>query len=224
MNDILTPKLNLFIKEKPFTVLFLVYLLAVATSVIVSTQIKDNTSKIEIFTNDGSINDKKPEENKMYSDIAGAVNSPGVYELSGDYRIGDLIALAGGISEDASEEWISKVLNLSIKVTDGQKIYIPFKWDVFDPSYDIEPLPLVKKLVGEYSASVVSKESPRKADTVLLNVNIASQEELDTLPGIGPTYAGKIYQNRPYEDFSSLLEKSGISNKILEKIKDLIEY
>src|SRR5205085_1673286 len=58
-------------------------------------------------------------------DISGAVNSPGVYSLPSSARVEDAIKTAGGFSETANGGYISKSLNLSQKLSDGQKIYIP---------------------------------------------------------------------------------------------------
>ena len=51
-----------------------------------------------------------------------------------------------------------------------------------------------------------------------------SKEELDTLPGIGPAYADKIIQSRPYQSYNELKEKSGVAVATIEKIKDLISF
>lgn len=60
-------------------------------------------------------------------DISGAVNSPAVYSLPADSRVEDAIKAAGGFSSSANADYIAKNINLSQKLTDGQKIYIPFQ-------------------------------------------------------------------------------------------------
>ncbi|KKS59848.1 MAG: hypothetical protein UV25_C0017G0010 [candidate division WWE3 bacterium GW2011_GWB1_42_41] len=57
-----------------------------------------------------------------------------------------------------------------------------------------------------------------------MNVNTVTFDELDALPGIGATYAGKIVANRPYSGVEEFKEKSGLTNSVYEKIKDLITY
>jgi DNA uptake protein ComE-like DNA-binding protein len=61
-----------------------------------------------------------------YAHICGAVNSPGVYQVKEDYRVVDLVKLAGGFTEKAAEDYV----NQALKVQDGQRIYIPTQKEV----------------------------------------------------------------------------------------------
>lgn len=141
-------------------------------------------------------------------DVSGAVGKPGVYELSSDARVQDALIAAGGMSSDADRVAVARGLNLAARVTDGGKIYIPFEGD----------------------SSMVSSGSPQSgSQTVLgttqsglININSASESELDTLPGIGPVTASKIIANRPYEKIEDLLSKKAVGNATFEKIKDKI--
>jgi competence protein ComEA len=171
-------------------------------------------------------------------DISGAVEKPGLYKLGVSSRVGDVVNAAGGISKDASLEYVSKNLNLAQKLEDTQKIYVPFEWDLYDSEeYDVQPLiikttsnitassqPMAsdnpKIAISDASKSNVSPgSSPQKT-----NVNKASIEELDKLPGIGPVYAKKIVDNRLYKDYAELVSKSGVPKSTLEKIKDEILF
>jgi competence protein ComEA len=58
-------------------------------------------------------------------EVAGAVETPGVYKLSTNARVEDALIIAGGISVDADRDWMEKTLNRAAKISDGQKIYIP---------------------------------------------------------------------------------------------------
>jgi len=135
---------------------------------------------------------------EIFVDIQGAVEKPGVYKLSSDSRINDLLIAAGGLSAEADRGWVAKNLNLAQKLSDGAKIYIPQKGEQS-----------VGKVAG---ASVMGK----------ININTASKSELDTLPGIGPAYAQRIIENRPYQTIEDLLKVPGIGPKKLEKIRDKI--
>ncbi|MBI2012688.1 ComEA family DNA-binding protein [Candidatus Curtissbacteria bacterium] len=124
--------------------------------------------------------------------VDGAVAAPGVYKLTTDSRIGDAIKAAGGFAKDAD----TAKVNLAAKIADGQKILIPKKGEA-----DVKGLSL---------------------DGGLININTASEKELDTLPGIGPVTAQKIIASRPYSDSGELLSKKVVSGSVYEKIKGLI--
>ena len=134
-------------------------------------------------------------------DIAGAVVNPGVYELSKDKRIEDIIVEAGGFTNTVNKEYISKELNLSQKVSDGQKIYIPFE--------------------GETGKPVINGVSTTSSAKV--NINTATSSELEVLPGIGPSTASKIVASRPYSSIQDLLSKKVLGKATFEKLKDQIE-
>jgi len=96
--------------------------------------------------------------------IEGAVVSPGVYKLPQDSIIKDALVLSGGLSSDADRDYVSKNINLAVKLYDGAKIYIP--------------------KIGENS--VVAQTSGATDQQSLINVNTASADALDALPGVGP--------------------------------------
>ena len=137
---------------------------------------------------------------KIKADIEGAVIRPGVYELSTDSRLQDLIIASGGLSQDADRDWLAKNTNLALKITDGAKLYIPKTGD---------------KLTGNGSLSVQNQSG-------LININSATSSELDTLPGIGPATAEKIINNRPYQSLDELVSKKAVGSKVFENIKDKI--
>jgi len=168
------------------------------------------------------------ENGSIFAEIAGAINKPGVYEFSSVSRLTELVNEAGGFSRDASEEWVSKYLNLSSRLTDSQKVYIPFKWD--DPAESVGQHD-VAVLINPYTKTQTQLSSGQTDDANnqeevggKTNVNTASQEDVDALSGIGPVYAARIIENRPYDDFLSFVEKSGIPKGVLEKIQDQIRF
>ncbi|EKD91286.1 MAG: hypothetical protein ACD_30C00028G0005 [uncultured bacterium] len=133
-------------------------------------------------------------------DISGAVLKPAVYEISQTARIEDVIKLAGGFSQNANQEYISKSLNLSQKISDGQKIYIPINGEIAP----------IGQVAG---ASAAGK----------IGINSSSQADLEKLPGVGPATAAKIISSRPYNDLNELVSKKAVSKALLEKIKDMID-
>lgn len=127
--------------------------------------------------------------------VDGAVKSPGVYKLSSDSRVKDAVAAAGGLASEADEAKI----NLAAKVADGQKIHI-----------------------ASQSEAVGNTQQATSSESNLININTASEAELDKLPGIGPVTAAKIINLRPYGAVEELLSKKAVSSSVYGKIKDLI--
>lgn len=134
----------------------------------------------------------------IVADIAGAVINPGVYKLKFGSRTVDLLAAAGGLSASANRTWVAKNLNLSAIVGDAAKIYIP--------SAD----------------EALSNTSPQAGMSGLININTASQNDLESLPGVGPQTAIKIISGRPYQQISDLLSKKIVGNSVYNKIKESI--
>lgn len=134
-------------------------------------------------------------------DIEGAIERPGVYQIPNDSRIQDVLISAGGVTAKADRTYLSVNINLAQYVFDGQKIYIPETG---------ENLP----------KTVISPTS--QANSALININNASETDLDSLPGIGTVTADKIIAGRPYQTISQLLEKHLVSSSVFEKIKDKI--
>ncbi len=134
-------------------------------------------------------------------DVSGAVNKPGVFKLGSDARIEDAIKSAGGFSENSNQEYISKYLNMAQKLSDGSKVYVP----------------LVGEQVPATTSQVAGVNSRAK-----VNINTASESELDTLSGVGPVTASKIISDRPYQTVEDLLNKKIVSKAVFDKIKDQI--
>lgn len=141
-------------------------------------------------------------------DIEGAVVRPGVYTLPSDSRIHNLLIKAGGLSSQADREWVAKNLNLALKLTDGAKVYVP---EVGESIKSGTPLrPAQRGFAGQAST------------TGLINLNTASETELDSLPGVGPVTAQKIINGRPYGNIEELLSKKVVSSKVFSQIKERI--
>ena len=138
-------------------------------------------------------------EKELIVHVDGAVVTPGVFRLSSDSRVTDAVSVAGGLTEDADRSRI----NLAAKLADGQKIYV--------------------LAIGEQlGSSVVGSSIAGQSISSLININIASESELDKLPGIGPVTAQKIIAARPYSALEDLLAKKAVNRSTYEKIKDLV--
>ncbi|MBU1326821.1 ComEA family DNA-binding protein [Patescibacteria group bacterium] len=132
-------------------------------------------------------------------DIEGAVVRPGVYRMPEGSRIEDAIVAAGGLSKEADHEQISQAINRAALLIDGGKLYIP------------------KKGAGNNSSS--SNQSSPGSAAKLVNVNSASQSDLEALSGIGPVTAQKIINGRPYQTLEELVTRKAIGQSLFEKLK-----
>jgi competence protein ComEA len=145
-----------------------------------------------------------PTDTPIVVQIAGAVPRPGVYALPKGARVQDAISAAGGFLAEADKTGI----NLARLLDDGEKLEIPY----------VEGASIVIPTPG---VEVVDSSS-----TELININTASQAELETLPGIGPTTAQKIIayreENGPFQTTEDIINVSGIGPGTYERIKDLI--
>lgn len=161
--------------------------------------------KIEILSEGDKGNGKN-----VVVEIAGAVQKPGVYALESGKRIEDALVTAGGLSAEADREWVARTLNRAAKLTDGQKIFIP----------------LLRSSSFAGQADGGGKDTPGVGDKGnegnggFINVNTASQFELEALPGIGPVTARKIIDNRPYSDVSELLTRKILGKKVYEENRE----
>lgn len=139
---------------------------------------------------------KASEGDEYYIYVCGAVANPGVYCVEKTFRIYQVIELAGGFAENAEESY----LNLVEQVSDGQKLYVPYK--------------------GENSEQYTDTSSSR------ININTAGKEQLMTLPGIGESKAVDIIRYRQNNGRFTVIEDimniSGIKENAFEKLKDLI--
>ena len=140
--------------------------------------------------------------------VTGAVLHPDVYQLMPGSIVKDAIEAAGGAAVDADLIRI----NLAQELHDQQQIYVP----CID---EVDALPLVTG--GEPYSSAAGVASDGK-----ININSASAEELDILPGIGPAFAQNIVDfrqaNGPFNTIEEITLVSGIGDATFEKIKDRI--
>ena len=133
--------------------------------------------------------------------VAGAVASPGVYRLSEGARTIDAISAAGGARVDAD---LVRV-NLATRLSDGLRVYVPAVGEIAPP--------VVEGAAGSERAGP-------------LDLNVATADQLDDLPGIGPATAAAIIAYRrdhgPFSSVEQLLEVRGIGPSKLEQIRSLV--
>ncbi len=166
-------------------------------------------------------------DDRILVHVSGAVNKEGVVELKADSRISDAIEKAGGIKEEASIEDI----NLAYKLEDGMKIHIPTKQEK-ESNRNTKPENIAEQVTEQYvitssgGANQEGKEESSSTVQTKVNINTATQTQLETLPGIGPSTATKIISYRKekgkFSKIEDIKEVSGIGDSKYNKIKDLI--
>ena len=146
--------------------------------------------------------------------VSGAVMSPGVYEMSEGDRVMDAIASAGGVQPNA--DLVS--INLALRVRDEAQYHVP---RLGEPSLIPNPAPLQRASIPN------DRPSPAggRASPSLVDLNTATAQELELLPGIGPVMAGRIIAyreaNGPFTSIDEAENVPGIGPKTLESIRPL---
>lgn len=206
---------------------------------------KQNETNLEIAeTEEKQEDEKENKEEKIIVHLSGAVEKEGIIELDENSRIADAIEKAGGIKENACIDEI----NLAYKLEDGMKIYIPTKEECKKQT----TLNGTETNTGKTNSggalsnggtsststtnnggttinggtSITGTSSNNTTKQGKVNINTASQTELETLPGIGPSTALKIVNYRKekgkFKKIEDIKEVSGIGDSKYNKIKDLI--
>lgn len=165
-------------------------------------------------------NDEKSDDSdsKLYIYVSGAVKNPGVYCVSSETRVYQVIELAGGMTEKACKDY----LNLAEKVYDGQQIKVITK-------SQYKQLQTASGNVNETKASGDNSDSQGSVtggDSLQVNINKATVQELTSLPGIGETKAKAIVTYREEQGSFSTIEDiknvSGIGDSTFANIKAMI--
>jgi competence protein ComEA len=134
-------------------------------------------------------------------DVQGAVARPGLVRLAPGSRVADAIAAAGGYSPQADLLAAATAINLAAVLSDGAQVFVPVIGQVGGPG----PGP--------------------STGGGLVNLNVASPEALEALPGIGPVTVQKIVaarQERPFATLEELVEREVMNRGQLEDIRDLV--
>lgn len=144
--------------------------------------------------------------------VAGAVQQEGILKIKQGSRIADVIEAAGGLKEDAS----IKNVNLAYEVEDGQKIYIPTNEEEDEQ---------MKIVISGQNGQIV--ENGSKETAKIVNINTASEEELQDIPGVGESTAAKIIayrkENGKFKNIEEIKSVSGIGESKYNQMKDYIK-
>lgn len=182
-------------------ILGLISLLCIALSITIFIKSYQSEKPIEFFSPAESSQSEASSSaiQTISVDIEGAVVHPGLYLLPIASRVEDAITAAGGLAKTADAVIIAKTINRAAKVVDGAKIYITKIGDTQAPS--VQGANVVDVLVN-----------------TTVNINTATQLQLEALSGIGPVTAQKIINNRPYQTLEELVSKKALSQSIFTKL------
>ena len=146
-------------------------------------------------------------------DVAGAVVNPSVVTLAQGARVNDAIAAAGGLLPEADASKINRAAPLA----DGAQVFVPLQGEEATSGADA---------AAAGATGTTDSETSGGAAPSPVNINSAGLDELDALPGIGPSTAQSIIddrtQNGPFASVEDIMRVSGIGEKKFEKLSSLI--
>lgn len=192
--------------KKPLLILLFIALL-VGGGIFINYQ--EQTDKIAIDNSNTMANNNPVVENNTTITVyvSGEVNNPGIVDLTSASRISDAIKACGDFTALADKSSV----NLAQKVEDGMQIKV---------------LALNDNNANATSSSTANKSISNNANTNIININTANEEELDTLPGIGPAMAKRIIEYRQTNGNFKVIEDiknvSGIGEAKFTKMQDKI--
>ncbi|MCS7190075.1 MAG: helix-hairpin-helix domain-containing protein [Fimbriimonadales bacterium] len=144
--------------------------------------------------------------------VSGAVKKAGVYRLGEGSRVADAIEQAGGASENADLD----ALNLAEPLTDGQKVHVPRKGEA----------PPATAVAATPSTTARPERAAKPAVQFPIDLNTATAEQLEAIPGIGPVLAQRIVDHRrlhgKFQSVDDLLQVHGIGQKRLESMRPYV--
>lgn len=157
--------------------------------------------------------------------ITGCINNPGIYEMQEENRIADLIEKAGGLTKEAD----TNNINLAYRLEDEMKIYVPSKSETKNKlEEETNNQKEIKEYIYRGNSNLEFKENNKNSNTSQkININTASQTELETLPGIGTSTALKIIEYRKeigkFKSIEEIKNVKGIGDNKYNNIRELIK-
>lgn len=195
----------------------IIILVALVVSYVLSLDNKDvSAENVEITKTDVA-----NVTSKVYVDIKGSVKKPGVYQVSADSIVWDIVNLSGGFTKNA----YTKNINLSQKVKDEMVIYVFSKSEMSKMNNTVKTDTACTTNVINYDNCITTEKNATETSTSLVNINTASKEELMNVSGIGASKADSIIAYRiktPFSKIEDIMNVSGIGESLFDKIKKYI--
>lgn len=220
-------KITIVLVVVSLIIISIIFNITKSTDAIDSSDIVIEQQEAEDITNTKS--NKSTNITKVKVDIKGAIVKPGVYEVNSDYRVIDVIKLAGGLKNNANTNYI----NLSSKVTDEMVIWIYTTKEISDFKLKQSS---TQYMIKECNCPVVDNttclnsnksSNDSKEQNGIININTATLDELTKLDGIGESKANSIIEyrtkNGPFKNIQDIMNVSGIGEAAYNKIKEHIE-
>lgn len=158
---------------------------------------------------------------RIFVHVCGAVRREGVYELPPDARVVDAIRAAGGCTKKAA----SYGINQAEALKDGVQVYVPTKAELKKETNGVGSLASFGTGGVRTGLSSQGMNSGEGGDA-LININLATKEELMKLNGVGEAKAELIITYRQakggFKDIKDIMKIKGIKQKFFDKIKDKI--
>jgi len=229
---------------------------AADSQLMTSNEITNSIQKDELHNTSGDLKDEQIDMNNGESseivssegqeitiDISGAVKKPGLYQLPTQTRVGDAIAVAGGLSSQASAIEVAQSMNLASKIQDGQKLYIPFigedltailhRGEVVAHAYAGKTGQVVEVVSQSVNRSDTGPTSDGKqtgmstttqtGESKKVSINTASSTQLMELKGIGEKRAEDIIAGRPYEKIDDLVVKGILTQSLFTSLEGSLQ-
>lgn len=153
---------------------------------------------------------------------AGAVVRPGLVSLRGPVRVADVVAAAGGLTADADLD----ALNLAAPVEDGQRVFVPHRGAGAPAVADVDPAPPPNVVSGGRRGSGGPGGGASASGDDVVDINTATADQLEDLPGVGPATAAAIVEHRsrrgPFRSAEQLLDVPGIGPAKFAAMRDRV--
>ena len=219
------------LKKYKYLITITLTILLILFTIYLKTKLKNNQydniitkiDNIELINNDENIK----QDELCYVDIKGAIINPNVYEVNCDSKVSDVINMAGGLTKEAD----TSLTNLAKKITNEMVIIIYTKEEVKNSNIVDTVIKVVEKECicpniqndGCINNKINGTISNNQEENTLININTATVEMLQTLPGIGESKAKAIVkyreQNGNFKSIEEIQNVDGIGTKLYEEIK-----
>ena len=201
-----------FLKQRKIVIIICILVIILIGWKIYDSSNFETEDKSQIIDSNTQESKTEDEEESVIVHVTGEVKKPGVVRVKEGSRVEDIVKAAGGLTENAD---ISNI-NLAYVVEDGTKIRIPSTDDEKQEEY-------ITQSIGE---GIIMQEESNNSRSSIVNINTANETELEELPGIGASIAGRIveYRNKngKFKNIEDIKNVTGIGDSKFEKIKSLI--